>query len=514
MLGILAFIFVIGLIITIHELGHFYFAKKAGVLCHEFSFGMGPVLWQTKKGETIYSIRAIPIGGFVLMAGEDVETSMIKENQEVRLLIENNIVTKIIVDVNNKKYQHLDIVKVIDVDLYGKDSDLYVVVKDDEVKRYSVKRDGFYVFKNQELMFSPYERSMESKSPSERFMAIFGGPMMNFILALTAFFIVGLVTGTPDMESSKIGNVVEDGPAYVAGIRPGDEIISINGNEVNSWHDISRELDSLVGESAIIVEWQAETGKVAEVVFPEITFFSAGFTSNPEKPFELIISGISKQTVAGKAGLLNDDKIISINGEEVFLWSEVTDVFKNNISGELIELTVERDGKLVDIDITPYGKEVIDSQGFDLVDSHVSISPIHKFSLFASVRSAFTGTINSVKSVFSTISLLIGNDQVGIKDLAGPVGIYSLTSKVATSGVTSLIAWLGLLSVNIGILNILPIPALDGGRLIFLGIEVITKKKINRKVENTIHSIGYFALLALIAFITWNDIVRIISSFR
>lgn len=96
MLGIVAFVFVLGLIILIHELGHFYFARKAGVLCHEFSFGMGPVLWQTKKGETVYSLRAIPIGGYVMMAGEDVETSLIKKDQEVKLKIKNGIVTKII----------------------------------------------------------------------------------------------------------------------------------------------------------------------------------------------------------------------------------------------------------------------------------------------------------------------------------------------------------------------------------------------------------------------------------
>jgi len=343
MLGILAFIFVIGIIIIIHELGHFYFARRAGVLCHEFSFGMGPILWQKKKGETLYSIRTIPIGGYVTMAGEDVETSMVKVGQEVKLLIENNIVTKLIIDLKSAKYQHLNTVKVVEVDLYGKDSDLFIVVKDEEVVRYDVLRTGCYVFKNQELMFSPYERSMESKSLGQRFLAIFGGPLMNFLLALLAFFIVGLATGAPNIDSSIFGEVDQEGPAYIAGIRPNDELLSINGKSVDTWTDISTELDKLVGESAIIVEWESEDVFHNEIVYPEIIFYSAGFKSNPERPFELAVIGINDQTVAGKAGFLNDDILISIDGTDVHLWNQVTEIFLKNLEGDLFEITVERD---------------------------------------------------------------------------------------------------------------------------------------------------------------------------
>ncbi len=509
MLGIIAFIFVLGLIILIHELGHFYFARRAGVLCHEFSFGMGPVLWQTKKGETVYSVRAFPLGGYVMMAGEDQDTSMVKKNQEVRLLIESGVVTKVIVDLKNKDYLHLDMVTIADVDLYGQKGDLFIEVQDDEKIRYKVKRDGSYVFKKSEMLFSPYERSIESKSKKQRFLAIFGGPMMNFLLALVAFFAVGLMSGAPQMDSSVIGQVVEEGPAYSAGLREGDEITSINGVEISTWVELSEVLDQDIA-STLLIEWVRDDITYEASIVPRIVFYNMGFASNP---FEdgVIVTGVSDQTLAGKAGLLEGDEILALNGEEVSTWNEVVDLAEANVTGRETELTVLRDNEEVSVVIIPYDQELVQSQGVELVNSEIMIGADYSFDFIYAVKYSFIGTANSVKSISDTLSLLFNNDRVGVGDLAGPIGIYSITSRVASAGFVSLIGWLGLLSVNVGVINLLPIPALDGGRLVFLGFEAISGKKVNRNIENRIHTAMYFALLALFAFVTWNDLLRLIG---
>jgi len=507
MLGIIAFIFVIGIIILIHELGHFIFARSAGVLCHEFSFGMGPVIWQKKKGETMYSIRAIPIGGYVMMAGEDVETSLIRRDQRVKLLINNNIVEKIIVDLNLEKYADLEVVKVIDFDLYGESGNLFIKVMGDEENHYEVKRDGFYVLRKQELQFSPFERSMESKSRWQRFKAIFGGPAMNFLLALLAFFIVGLFQGAPSIDESIIGEV-SDGGAYEAGIRAGDEITFINGVPIDDWNDIGIELDKTIGDTEINVSWLRDGIEYDEVVKPDIIFYSAGFRADRESE-ELVFAGISNQTLAGKAGLETGDLLVSIDDIEVTSWGEVVEIYQSNINAEENKLTVLRGSDEIDIYLTPYSKEIIDTQGVSMVDGVIGITADYHFSLAEAFRMSVVGTYSSVESIFDTIGLLVGSSQVGLRDIAGPVGIYSMTSRIASTGFLSLISWVGLLSVNIGVINLLPIPALDGGRLIFLGVEVITGKKVNRKLENMLHSVVYIALLGLLLFVTWNDILRL-----
>jgi len=225
--NILIFLLVLSLVICIHELGHLYFAKKAGILCHEFSFGMGPKLWSTKKGETTYSIRAIPFGGFVAMSGEELEEELVKIGQEIRLgFNEDGVVEKIILNPNNPNYRDFLRVTVESMDLRT-DNALYI-------NEYKVKDDAFYIFDKKEMQITPSSRSYTGKTKWQRFLTIFGGPMMNFVLAFFFFLIIALVSGVPNTESTVIGEVSPSSPAYEV-ILPDDKIISINGVEITSW---------------------------------------------------------------------------------------------------------------------------------------------------------------------------------------------------------------------------------------------------------------------------------------
>ena len=195
-IGIIVFALILGIIVLLHEGGHFIMAKRAGIMCYEFAIGMGPVIYQKKKGETVYSIRAIPIGGFVSMAGEEVESNILKGYHRCQLIVNNGIVEEILVD--EKKFDEVkQIYSIVSSDLVGTKEalpdELYIIVKDSEEveTKYIVKRDVIIRFpKKQIIQNAPYERNFVNKTISERFLAVFAGPFMNFVLAIVIFFIL------------------------------------------------------------------------------------------------------------------------------------------------------------------------------------------------------------------------------------------------------------------------------------------------------------------------------------
>ena len=506
-ISILSFVIVLGIIILVHEWGHFYFAKKAGILCHEFSIGMGPVLWQTKKGETTYSIRAIPIGGYVLMAGEEA-ASLIKKGQRIKVKFENGLVKKIIVDLKNKDYTNEPTYEVIDFDLYGKDQQKYLTIKDEETTTYNLAEVAYYFLPSSEFQIAGYDRSIESKTLGQRFMAIFAGPMMNILLALLVFFILGLLVGRPDFDSTRLGGVLPNSPASSIGLEEGAIIQEINGNPISNWDELSSELD--VSSSSIMIQYELDNQVFEAELTPRVIFYSAGFSSDYLSE-GLVVTGISEQTLAGRAGLLNGDEIVSINNQPVTSCEDVTSVFSSNLDGTSLDLDVTRNNEVVSITITPYEEAVVISQGVPLVATQIGINADTVFDPLYAVQTAFLGTLGSVTSIVDTVRLIATSEQVGVSDLAGPVGIYSLTSQALSQGAQSLLSWMGLLSVNVAVINLLPVPALDGGRLVFLGVEAITKQSVNRELESRIHTAMFFMLLAFFAFVTWNDIVRLLG---
>ena len=503
--NIIVFIFVLGLVILIHELGHFVLAKRANMLCHEFSIGMGPILWSKRINETLYCIRAIPIGGYVMMAGEEIQDEVVKEGQTVRLVFDDfSNVEKIIIDHENEKYEQYEKVTVYNVDLRGENNEPL------QLNDYTVKRDAFYVFKKRELQIAPIERSFESKTKMQRFLAMFAGPFMNFVLAFFIFILVNLIVGFPDMENTVVGALESDYPAAKELVE-GDKVISIDRVNVYNWDDISNELNE--NPTDRLVEFVVLRDGVEETVYitPVIFFYSVGFHSKEGVINELALGEVNVETRAGKAGFLEDDVILTIDAVTMNTWSDVAASFNDNIYGDEMIVEVLRGTETVSIDITPYNHDLVLSQGLEIVDSFVGISPIYEFDFFRSFGASIDDIKASAMMIFTTLDLLFSNEQVGVGDLAGPVGIYSITSRALSAGFISFLTWTALLSVNLGVINLLPIPALDGGRLVFLGYEVITTKKPNRRVENTLHYAMYVMLMGLFIYITFNDILRLFN---
>lgn len=416
MTTVIAFIVIFGALVFFHELGHLIFAKRAGILCREFAIGFGPKVFSHKKGETTYTIRLLPIGGFVRMAGEDPEMIEIKPGHRIGLLFNKDEKVNKIILTNKEKYPNCRIVEVEYADI---EKELLIKGfpddEDDELKTFIIDPKAVIVENGIESQIAPIDRQFGSKTLAQRTMAIFAGPMMNFILAFFVFIIIAFIQGVPTNEP-KLGEITPDGAAKAAGLKKGDVIQTINGSEISSWSD------------------------VVEVI-----------RKNPN---------------------------------------------------EKLDFSVQRDQKDLEIVVTPIEKTV-EGKKIGLIGVY---SPVEKSPILA-IKAGFTETYFWTKQIFVMVGKLV-TGQFSIDALSGPVGIYQATDDVAKSGIFYLMKWAGILSINLGIMNLLPIPALDGGRLMFFAVEAVRGKPIDRQKEGMVHFIGFALLMLLMLVVTWNDIQR------
>ena len=569
LLSIIAFILIIGVIICIHELGHFFFARKAGILCHEFSFGMGPALYKKKVGETTFCIRLIPIGGYVSMAGEEATSDYTKPGLEVGLNFDGEAVSEIIHDENKDATIRG---KIKTADLEGKDgSPLYITLDLGIQDHYfPVKRDAIFIFeKDQTLQIEPYDRTFDSKTIWQRFITLFAGPMNNFILALFVYLIVAFATGVPNYSSNKIGSLSgESYPSYNV-LESGDAIKSINGKNVNSWSEFQTVIEEEYKTTTtinILVDRKGEektfdlealsiiqsvgisnVGAKKQTPITEADGYKYKTSDNQELPITsgLLLGTVSyrndkmnvpSKTIITKMKVVYDERdSMALKGissyEETYTltsWIQLIDIFKNIHSQATIKFldyyqinnngTPNNDSddyyelKAESSETTTYTDEVLTSQNVEKVINLIGVSPEMKFDFIASIGNAFKSFGSDFTLVFRTLKLLLfpsGVRQIGVNNLSGFVGIFSMIEKYVGNGILPLLSFAAMLSVNIGIMNLLPIPALDGGRIVFLLVEAITKKRPSKKVESIINTVFFILLMALFVYITIHDIIRL-----
>lgn len=510
-------------------------AKKAGILCYEFSIGMGPVIYQKKKGETLYSIRAFPIGGYVSMAGEEIEDDILKGYKRVRIVKDDNDkVIKIIANLENKKYENLEVFDLVKYDLIGtkdaKEDELFIEVREgEEVKRYIVKRDALVNFeKTAEIQIAPYDRNFVNKPWLNRFLSVFAGPFMNIVLAVVLFFIIGLCTGYAKTEDTVIGSVTAvEGSNNI--LEAGDKLLEINGTKLTDWASISEVLDGISKggnkfTNSIVVKALSED-KVEKtiIVNPSVFVYSiemAFKVDGTDLPIVGKYSTNNEKTKSYLAELREGDLITKIEAEKITLSENVT---KSSIleffnskeleEGQEIKITYisAADKQEHTTKIEVYSKKLLDTQNIPATRVQLGITCANGFNLGKLLYMPFVETGESFTMIFKTLGALFTDSTVGVDDLSGPVGIFTLLKEATKEGIITVISWAAILSVNLGFMNILPLPALDGGRLAFMVYEGITRKKPNAKVENIIHSIGFILLMGLMIFISFNDVLRCIG---
>lgn len=324
------------LLIVFHEFGHFIVAKKSGIKVNEFAVGMGPLIYSKEKGETTYSLRAIPIGGYCAMEGEEDESN------------------------------------------------------------------------------DP--RSFDNAPAFKRFLTILAGPVANLIIAVLVFTIVGGISG---VVTTEVSDFIEDSPAKIVGIEKGDEISKLNGQEISDFTEISK---------------------------------------------------------------------------------VVNDFYKDKDFEKEINVEVKRDGKDLDFNFKPK---------VEAENVYIGIIPARRTpGFFEAIALGFKETGRNIKMIFTILGRLF-TGKLALGALSGPVGVLKELGNQAQSGLANLLYFLAYISVNLAVFNLLPIPALDGSKLLTSAIEMITGKKINKKLEEKITMVGFFILLGLILVVSIKDIINL-----
>lgn len=410
---LLSVIIIFGLLVFIHEWGHLYFAKRAGILCREFAIGFGPKIYSFKKNETVYTIRLLPLGGFVRMAGEDPEMIEIKPGHQIGLMFNKERKVSQLILNHKSKHPGAHVVQVEKADL---EHELVIEAynEDGERIRYDVDPKAEFIKDEQATQIAPWNRQFGSKTVGQRALAIFAGPMMNFVLAVVLLIAFALLQGMP-VDEAQIGEISSEGVAYEAGLEQGDLVLAIDGQSLQTWE-------------------------------------------------------------------------------------EMTEVIQENPSKEIV-FEVNRGGETLEIPVTPQARE----GQFGEEEGFVGILRPTEFNLLGSIAFGFKQTYTFMTMIFEVLGMIV-TGQFSLDYVAGPVGIYNYTGEAAAMGIFVLMQWAAALSVNLGIINLLPIPAMDGGRLIFIGLEALRGKPIDPQKEGLVHFVGFALLMLLMIVVTWNDI--------
>ncbi len=416
---ILVFIIIFSVVVVIHEFGHYFFAKRAGILVREFAIGMGPKLFahQGKDGTT-YTIRMLPLGGYVQMAGWGEDETELTPGMPISLVQDKD--GKVIKINTSKKVQlpHAIPMEVVDFDLEEKLTIAgYINGNEQEKVAYAVDHDATIIHEDGvEVRIAPKDVQFQSAKLWQRMLTNFAGPMNNFILAFVLF--TGLVFaqgGVQDVNTTSISGIQNGSPAAEAGLKDGDEILAVNGKTVSNWQELSSEIQN----------------------YPDTK----------------------------------------------------------------IPLEVKRGSDTLTIEATPEGKYAEGEKvGF------MGISPGLKTSLCDKLLGGLKLTFNNALLIFRAVGNLIV--QPDLDKLGGPVAIFQLSSQAASQGVASVVMMMAAISINLGIFNLLPIPGLDGGKLVLNILEGVRGKPISQEKEGIITLIGFGFLMLLMVLVTWNDIQR------
>ncbi|MEO0185629.1 MAG: RIP metalloprotease RseP [candidate division WOR-3 bacterium] len=437
LITIVSFLFILGFSITIHEFGHFLFAKIFRIPVEKFSIGFGPPLVRKKIGETDFRIAYIPVGGYVKMAGEeDVEMpfTKIKDDEQESVPTEN-----------------------------------YIPVK------------GFY-----------------DAPLFHRILVVLSGPLFNIFSAVVVLIIIYIFWGIYVNPYLRV-RVEKNSYAERIGFMDRDSIVSINGRVLNSWDELETTLATLQNKTVDVVFKRGDS-----IVEKNITLNLDSLVFSSYVP--PLVGSLKVGGPAHKAGMSNNDSIIRIDGETIETWDEfVAKVRKSKNIPLQIEWLHNHELRSAIVTPLPYYdpllKDTIGQIGIVMPLRKVHIEPLRAVAMAGS---------RSIELIYLTLKtlyqLIIG--EISRKALGGPIAIAKLTGESARWGIENLLTLLSVISINLGLVNLFPIPALDGGHIVIAIIEGVRQKRFSKKTRFVIQQIGFAIILLLIIYVTFNDLTR------
>jgi regulator of sigma E protease len=430
--SILAFVFVLGVLIFVHELGHFLMARRIGVRVLTFSLGFGPKLLAFRRGDTEYRISAVPLGGYVKMAGENPDDARTGASDEFL-----------------------------------------------------------------------------SKSKWQRFQVLVMGPVMNLVLAVLVMAVV-LYQGAPVAafleQPVVVGTVSDASPMKAAGVQPGDRILSVDGDPVPTWDDFR---NVIAGKSKQRVSLRVDrAGTMLDLLvvptgigrYDVVTLDSLAIlpVMHPQ------IISVQPDAPASEVGLRPGDVVMSVGTEAGVSRERLVEVIKAN-EGKPIVLSIKRDGEIRQVSITP--RRIGDTPMIGAQLSPAELRTIEP-GPFAALKMSVNQNWTWGKMIVETLGGLFTR-HTSVKQLMGPVAIADLSGMAAEQGWLELFSLMAMISLNLGLLNLMPIPVLDGGHIAILAMEGVSRRDFSMKVKEKMLLAGFVLLLMLMVTVIYNDLMRI-----
>ena len=466
MLAYLAPIFVFGLVIFVHELGHFIAAKLTGVYAPRFSIGFGPALFRTRHGETEYVLASLPLGGYVRMASRhDAESAFIEGGNE-----------------------ESGALKPADA---GYDP------------------EGMMPFGPRPV---PESRWFESKSLAARLFIMIAGVTMNILLAFAIYSVMNVVYGEPVIGTRVVGavRVPANAPA-MAQLSAGDTIVAVNGQTVRNWSDIITRIDDTRAGTLVL---QTNRGTVSVPVGGAGSPRASEIAEAVDFHIPPVIGEVLPGSAALKAGMRAGDTIIAIAGQPVKNWPELVKAVSAS-PGKDLQMEVRRAGAAVSLTVRPHPtseRDTVTKTSHDVGRIGAAVADFttrQPLSLAAAVKAGARQTWFSATQIVETVRKLFTR-QISVRELGGPIAITRASVAAGQSGLAGMFLLIALLSVNVAVLNLLPIPILDGGQILINVAEAAKGSAFSNRTREYILRAGLVAILLIFAMSTYNDVVKLV----
>ena len=465
LITLLATVVVLGVLIFVHELGHFMAAKWVDIEVPRFSIGLGPKMIGFKRGETEYVISWLPLGGYVKMAGME-EMEKIEGGPSAKPTVTGA--------------------------LTADDTGIEV-----ETKRQAGPRD------------------FESKSLPARTLVITAGVIMNLLFAVFLFALTAGVWGVQASPKTRIGNVHEEllpeGMEELATLPPGTRIVGVGSDQVDDFRDLMMAI-AKVGGGPIEIRFENRPALTVQMPASDSAKGSLIRAFEPAVNTPAVIGRVVENTPAAKAKLKSGDRIVRANGQPVQSWQDFVSRVERK-GGEAVLLDIDRAGTPVEVTVVPEAKDLRGKLTYGRLGVFPRVSPESQLprdrqNLIGAVKYGFTETWNVVALTLDFLrDLFTGNANP--RNVGGVIQIGQLSGQVVRAGLEPFLAFMALFSVNLAVLNLLPIPVLDGGHLMFLGYEAVRRRPLSIEQRMRLSQVGFVIVLAIMVWAIANDVLRL-----